>query len=322
MTSATDKYCPLRFREYDSNPHDQRCIGESCAWYGKCSQSHGEPRTDTEETQTRVRTETDAETAQEPREVDENAYTQDSREKLEADMVNILHSAYMYAWMHGHDDRRGGSFSHIHREFFNLLDRQEAITDAEWDDELEQLHMGYKSLIAELQAKVDELTAECSECVYKQEFDNLDELERAMNEAAGKWAKADALADELREEAKELRAENTALIEENGDLQVRLDESNDQAYELLTKAKRLENERDYWKLHTDCWADKCKQRNEEANEYAEKLEELERDNEKLSSDELHWRSEVEFWRCKYELIAKAVNDVARNYVDSRDEGMA
>lgn len=39
----TDKYCPLRFREYDSNPHDQRCIGEYCAWYGKCSQSHGEP---------------------------------------------------------------------------------------------------------------------------------------------------------------------------------------------------------------------------------------------------------------------------------------
>ena len=38
MTSATDKYCPLRFREFGSQLYDQLCVGECCAWFWKCSQ--------------------------------------------------------------------------------------------------------------------------------------------------------------------------------------------------------------------------------------------------------------------------------------------
>lgn len=82
----TDKYCPLRFREFGSSPHDQRCIGDYCAWFDKCSQSHGEPRTATVEMQTRVRTETDAEELQKPQEADENANGEDTREKLYAEL--------------------------------------------------------------------------------------------------------------------------------------------------------------------------------------------------------------------------------------------
>lgn len=55
----------------------------------------------------------------------------DSREKLEEDVRNILKSAYMYAWMHGYENRRGSSFEKLHVEFYNLLDRQAAITERE-----------------------------------------------------------------------------------------------------------------------------------------------------------------------------------------------
>lgn len=63
--------------------------------------------------------------------VDDEA-EQDSRDKLEADMRQILHSAYMLAWMHGNENRRGNSFEKLHREFYNLLDRQAAITEREF----------------------------------------------------------------------------------------------------------------------------------------------------------------------------------------------
>ena len=150
----------------------------------------------------------------------------DTRAKLEADMRDILQNAYMYAWMHGHQDRRGCSFVKSHyREFDHLLDRQAAITEREWERASDVV----KAERDELQAKVDELTAECAECVYKQEFDRLDELER---------------------------------------------------------------ERDYWKLHTDCWADK---------------------HQEMQADR-------DYWKRQYELICRAVEDVARNYCV--DEGLA
>lgn len=57
----------------------------------------------------------------------------DSRENLEADVRKVLQSAYMYAWMHGYENRRGCSFEKLHSEFYSLLDRQAAITRAECD---------------------------------------------------------------------------------------------------------------------------------------------------------------------------------------------
>lgn len=55
----------------------------------------------------------------------------DSREQLEADVRKVLQSAYMYAWMHGYENRRGCSFEKLHSEFYSLLDRQAAITERE-----------------------------------------------------------------------------------------------------------------------------------------------------------------------------------------------
>ena len=37
------------------------------------------------------------------------------------------------------------------------------------------------------------------------------------------------------------------------------------------KIDQLESERDYWKLHTDCWADKCKEVESERDELRDKL---------------------------------------------------
>ena len=96
----------------------------------------------------------------EPDEID------DSREKLEADVRNILKSAYMYAWMHGYENRRGSSFEKLHVEFYNLLDRQAAITERECiGDAGKASLMGvvaherecFKKQIAELTAERDAL---------------------------------------------------------------------------------------------------------------------------------------------------------------------
>ena len=95
----------------------------------------------------------------------------DSREKLEEDVRQILHSAYMLAWMHGNENRRGCSFEKLHVEFYNLLDRQAAITEREcrdcdcWD----------YCETCELQEQVDKLTAELEAehaLVVQFEYDN------------------------------------------------------------------------------------------------------------------------------------------------------
>lgn len=97
----------------------------------------------------------------------------DTREKLEDDVRKLLQSAYVYAWMHGYENRRGCSFEKLHSEFYNLLDRQDAIMQREcidrWDAKatLE---------VVELQAKVDELTEERDQL--------LDQAERYAEEAA------------------------------------------------------------------------------------------------------------------------------------------
>ena len=209
------KYCPLRFREYGSNPIDQECIGESCAWFGKCSNDAKTPESDVmshDDGSNDGNADADSlelgNAAQEPRDTTENACSQDSREKLEACIVKQLHEWSLC----------GLIVSEAHRAAVGWLDRQMALTSREWsgymDEAIEQLN--------EASEKVDDLTAECSECVYKQEFDRIDELEA--------------------------------------------------------------------------------------------------ENAKLSSDELHWHSESDYWKRQYELICRAVEDVARNYCV--DEGLA
>ena len=73
----------------------------------------------------------------------------DSREKLEADVRKILHGAYMLAWMHGNENRRGSSFEKLHVEFYNLLDRQAEITERQ-----------YEERVAAIEQQVDRLKRE------------------------------------------------------------------------------------------------------------------------------------------------------------------
>ena len=61
------------------------------------------------------------------------------------------------------------------------------------------------------------------------------------------------------------------------------------------------------------------------NELQAKIDELERENSRLSSDELHYHAEAAvsgYWKRKYELVCKGIVDVVRNYVDEGDEGLA
>ena len=183
----TDKYCPLRFREFGSQPHDQRCIGEYCAWYDKCSQSHGEPIYGMPYGNMEPRQVIATEEPQEPREADYNANDEDSREKLDAEVRK---------WC--------GMYAYQADMVWVWLNRQAAITEREL----------------------------CKQC---------------------EWP---SLASQPDQEAYDRIA----------DLQAQLD--------------------------------------------------------KLSSDELHWRSEADFWKRKYELICKALIDLNRNYVHVEDEGLA
>ena len=103
----------------------------------------------------------------------------DTREKLEADVRKVLQSAYMYAWMHGYENRRGCSFEKLHREFYNLLDRQATITEREF---WEGYSNGNQWEMYELQRQVDEQTAERD--IYREKLsralDLAHEIERLM----------------------------------------------------------------------------------------------------------------------------------------------
>lgn len=104
----------------------------------------------------------------------------DSRERLEADVRQILHSAYMLAWMHGYENRRGSSFEKLHVEFYNLLDRQAAITH-----ELDNVWArAQQTRIAELTAERDELEAERNRLqrVAKVQADSFLKIERENRE--------------------------------------------------------------------------------------------------------------------------------------------
>ena len=130
----------------------------------------------------------------------------DTRELLEADVRQILHSAYMLAWMHGHENMRGSSFEKLHVEFYNLLDRQAAITERDMLDEMQHVFVPDPAditmrdeRIVKLQReiatlkehraanveKLHELTDECAELrKYRDEWKGLAEKYRADSIAA------------------------------------------------------------------------------------------------------------------------------------------
>ena len=231
-----DKYCPLRFREYGSNPIDQECIGASCAWFGKCSESYGEPIYGMPYGNMEPRQVIESNSSQEPREADENACSQDSREKLEADLDSLTKK-----W-HEYDGNYMRIYSTVaYAQVKELLDRQMALTSREWS--------GY---LDEANDQLYELTEECD-----------------------LWNK-------------------------------RYAQAHDHALELQAQVDELES-------LDDGLLDKYLER-------GEKIADLQAQLDKLSSDELHWHSEADFWKRQYELICRAVEDVARNYCV--DEGLA
>ena len=154
----TDKYCPLRFREFGSSPHDQRCIGDYCAWFEKCSQSHAEPIYGMKYGNIEWRQVIGAETSQEPREADENANDEDTREKLDAEVRK---------WC--------GKYAYQADMVWVWLNRQAAITERDTRlrelykfeenhrlniDSIEEVNRKLNKRIAELQEQVNGLTAE------------------------------------------------------------------------------------------------------------------------------------------------------------------
>ena len=128
---------------------------------------------------------------------DNNVIDNDSREKLEADVRQMLHSAYMLAWMHGNENRRGSSFEKLHVEFYNLLDRQAAITELELNALLEEhgVHINHDGLRHFTTVEFER--GGCTEC------------------ANDMGIYADSLCDPLKREVAELQAKVDELEREN-----------------------------------------------------------------------------------------------------------
>ena len=158
----------------------------------------------------------------------------DSREKLEADVLKAT--------------KRTGTANQ--EDIWRWLDRQAAITERHWmeivgasananvelkrqidvlTDQLESAHAKNRALkahiskmqegrhgwhikAAKLQSQVDKLTAECGECVYKQEFASIDELQEKV--------------DSITQANGDLRDEWHRVCRERDELQRKLHESN------------------------------------------------------------------------------------------------
>ena len=76
---------------------------------------------------------------------------------------------------------------------------------------------------------------------------------------------------ELTAQVDELTAERDSLardLAECDENRIEFRDQRDHAEEMLAQ---MERERDYWELHTDCWADKCKEAEAERDELRERL---------------------------------------------------
>ena len=111
---------------------------------------------------------------------DTAAQDEDSREQLEADVRKIADAYNMDTQRHGTE-----RFAHeLYYSIIHLLDRQAAITDAEWESEQAYINGGYKEWIADLEAQIRELTAERES--YREKFgkciDYADAIHALMDE--------------------------------------------------------------------------------------------------------------------------------------------
>lgn len=87
---------------------------------------------------------------------------------------------------------------------------------------------------------------------------------------------------EYRQERDRLQAKLDEMESERDNLARDLAECDESRIELKDRCERaekalveMERERDYWELHTDCWADKCKDAEAERDAYHERAVELE-----------------------------------------------
>ena len=117
---------------------------------------------------------------------------QDTREKLEADV-------HQYANPSGYKNTLGASWE---KKMLSFLDRQAEITEYEVKERVDfsLIAQTANALFPDYQERIDELTAERDEWKAKAE-----QAERAMNRAAGKWAKAESRSAKRAEAVERLR---------------------------------------------------------------------------------------------------------------------
>ena len=132
---------------------------------------------------------------------------QDSREKLEADVRQILHSAYMLAWMHGRENRRGSSFEKLHVEFYNMLDRQAAITERECRQREYAEGDVYRKVYTK--SHIDEMIRDAKIELDLQRDRNA-ELQEALDQQRAATANANDLWGRTRDELAAVKAEREA----------------------------------------------------------------------------------------------------------------
>lgn len=171
----------------------------------------------------------------------------DSREKLEADVrKHYAYSTTTLLYPPSANKTTDMLRSLPIDTVVGWLDRQAAITAEETSGAWEEYRDATQREIAELTAQVDELQTR---------------LEAQINETAcqsADYVAEQRLAIELQAQVDELQAERDNLARDLAEC----DESRIELMERCERAEKalveMERERDYWELHTDCWADKCK----------------------------------------------------------------
>lgn len=181
--------CPFKFGYYEFEG-SQDCIGSECGMFKRCGANDA------------LAAENDVSEAS----VNANAGNADTREKLEADANGYVVSWWQSDWV--------DSFAHANimkRDIMRLLDRQAAITKA-WQREW------WGGVVAEVQAKVDELTED-----YKASSNGLEiltlknaELQTQVNNLNSENAKLSSDELHLRQALASAEYDNATLREKLG----------------------------------------------------------------------------------------------------------
>jgi hypothetical protein len=141
----------------------------------------------------------------------------DSREKLEADLEDAIAELAAAEWVAGSEDEMHSG--HDYSVFFDLLDRQRAITASEatriYENGCEACRAAQKWRIAELKRQIDELAADLNTAEGDNEY-----LRRQLECAQGVNERQDL--DYI-----DLRRENVALAHDLGECMAERDELHD-----------------------------------------------------------------------------------------------